>query len=77
VRPHQAGVANGVLQTAQQFSSSAGVAIVGAIFFALIGTAPAAADYARAMGWGAAIDLCLVLLVTAMVWQFKRIAESR
>ena len=76
VKPQQAGVANGVLQTVQQFSSSAGVAVVGAVFFAVLGNRTSSQGYAQAMAWSATIDLLLIFAVTWMVWTFKRIAES-
>lgn len=76
VRPQQAGVANGVLQTMQQFSSSSGVAAIGAIFFAVLGQSTDRQGYAHAMAWSAAIDLALMAAVTWMVWTFKRIAEA-
>ncbi|MEW2386791.1 MFS transporter [Streptomyces venezuelae] len=68
VRPEKAGAASGVLTTTQQFASSAGVALVGATFFALLGAEPATQDYARAMTSSALIDLGLVLAVMGMCW---------
>ena len=76
VRPQQAGVANGVLQTMQQFSSSLGVAVVGAVFFAVLGDRTGGTGYAHAMAWSATIDLVLIGAVTWMLWTFKRIAGS-
>lgn len=76
VQPRQAGVANGVLQTNQQFSSSAGVAVLGALFFGVLGDHPGRSGYAHAMALSAAVDVVLVLAVSAMVWRFKRLAES-
>ncbi|MEV7193728.1 MFS transporter [Streptomyces sp. NPDC093510] len=76
VRPEKAGAASGVLTTTQQFASSAGVALVGATFFALLGEKPSAPDYARAMTSSALIDLVLVVAVMCMCWVIKRIAES-
>ncbi|MEU6994510.1 MFS transporter [Streptomyces sp. NPDC046465] len=76
VRPEKAGVASGVLTTTQQFASSAGVAVVGATFFGMLGARPAPADYARAMTGSAVIDLVLVVAVCCMCWVIKRIAES-
>lgn len=77
VRPERAGVANGVLQTAQQFSSSSGVAAVGAVFFSVLGSQPGSHGYATSMAWSAAIDFALIITVTCMVWTFKRLADTR
>lgn len=76
VRPQQAGVASGVLTTTQQFASSAGVAVLGTVFFALIGTHPNGRDYSTAMSWTVTINMLLVLAVLWTTWTFKRIAGS-
>src|SRR5690606_12702155 len=55
VAPHQAGVASGILTTAQQFGGSAGIALVGTAYFAAVGLRPGPADYAGAIGWSASI----------------------
>jgi MFS family permease len=67
VRPHQAGVGSGILTTAQQFAGSAGIAVVGTVFFVVAGAFPVDGDYARAMTWSAAIDIALFTLVMALV----------
>jgi hypothetical protein len=36
----QAGIASGTLNTTQQFAGSAGIAAIGAVFFASLGTRP-------------------------------------
>jgi MFS family permease len=72
VQPAQAGVASGALVTAQQFASSAGVAVLGALFFALVG----GHHYGRAMASTAAIDMAMVLAVLWTTWTFKRLAEA-
>ncbi|NUP68687.1 MAG: MFS transporter, partial [Nonomuraea sp.] len=68
VAPRQAGIGSGVLSTAQQFAGSGGVAVIGAVFFAVA----RGGDYAAAMRWSAAIDLALILLVIAMVGYNRR-----
>ncbi|MFD4629053.1 MFS transporter [Streptomyces sp. NPDC058284] len=72
VRPEKAGAASGVLTTTQQFASSAGVAVVGATFFVMLGGAPDAQDYARAMTASALIDVVLVAAVLCMCWLIMR-----
>ncbi|MFF3645373.1 MFS transporter [Streptomyces sp. NPDC002564] len=74
VRPAKAGAASGVLTTTQQFASSAGVAVVGAVFFAVLGADPSAGDYAHAMTVSALIDLALVAAVLCMCWTIRRLA---
>ena len=63
VRPAQAGVGSGMLTTAQQFAGSAGVTLIGTVFFSVLGTG----DYARAARATAIIYLALIALVAALV----------
>jgi MFS family permease len=58
-----AGVGSGMLTTAQQFAGSAGVTIIGTVFFAVLGTG----DYAGAARATAIIYLALTALVAALV----------
>lgn len=44
VRPDQAGAASGTLNTIQQFAGAAGLAVIGAVFFAGLGQHPAPAS---------------------------------
>jgi hypothetical protein len=48
VQPQEAGAAAGTFTTSQQFASSAGVAVIGAVFFAVAGPHPATGGYAHA-----------------------------
>jgi MFS family permease len=73
VNPHQAGIGAAVFSTAQQFAGSAGVAVVGAVFFAVAG----AGDYARGMRTSALIDLGLVLAVLALTAYLRRAGVRR
>ncbi|MEU9132194.1 MFS transporter [Kitasatospora sp. NPDC048540] len=80
VKPQQAGVGAGVLNTAQQFGSSAGVSIVGAVFYAIAGPAvmtggTSGASYARAMQSAALIDIALVAVVTVLMAYNKRASD--
>ena len=61
-RTAHAGAAAGVLTTSQQFSSAAGVAAIGTVFFAVLGAGVGVASYATALCWVAVIDLVLAAL---------------
>jgi len=63
VRSAQAGVGAGMLTTAQQFAGSAGVTLIGTVFFSVLGTG----DYAGAARATAIIYLALIALVAALV----------
>ncbi|MEO3873036.1 MFS transporter [Nonomuraea sp. B12E4] len=73
VAPHQAGVGAGVLSTAQQFAGAGGVAVIGAVFFAVA----EGGEYVAAMRSSAAVDLVLVLVVVASVAFARRRATRR
>ena len=55
----RAGAAAGVLTTVQQFASAAGVAVLGAVFFAILGLQPSRADFAEALEFVVIFDLVL------------------
>ncbi|MFC5722928.1 MFS transporter [Streptomyces gamaensis] len=76
VRPQDAGIASGILTTSQQFASAAGVAVIGAVFFAVAGNKPADADWAQAMGWSTVVSAVMVLVVMWMTWTFKKFAGT-
>ncbi|MEO3890282.1 MFS transporter [Nonomuraea sp. B5E05] len=73
VEPHQAGIGSGALSTAQQFAGAGGVAVIGALFFAVA----EGGRHVAAMRWSAAVDLALVLVVIASVAYNRRRAIRR
>jgi len=66
VRPDQAGAASGTLNTIQQFAGVAGLAGIGAVFFAVLGQHPRPAQYARATEVVLWTGLCLVIVMAAL-----------
>ena len=76
VQPQAAGVASGVLTTSQQFAISGGVAVIGALYFSLIGDRTGGAAHASAMQWALWINLVLVFAVIGMVLVLKRIEKE-
>ncbi|WP_106976731.1 MFS transporter [Streptomyces sp. NRRL B-24484] len=76
VRLQQAGAAAGVLTTAQQFASAAGVAVIGSVFFAGLGTPKGVGSYAAAFQWVGVIDLVLVLIAAAVSLSLPRPARA-
>ncbi len=59
VPPERAGAAAGILTTTQQFGVASGVAIIGAVFYARLGTSRASSVSAMALAM--AIDAVIVL----------------
>ncbi len=66
IRPEQAGIASGTLNTTQQFAGSAGIAAIGAVFFAALGPHAGRAGYAHAAATAVWIDLALTLIIAAL-----------
>ncbi|WP_223772565.1 MFS transporter [Streptomyces sp. 135] len=73
VPPRKAGMASGALTTAQQFASSAGIAVVGAVFFTTAGDRSPGAGYPDAMVAATSVCVFMLLIVMAMMWVFRRI----
>ncbi|HEX6453294.1 MAG TPA: MFS transporter [Trebonia sp.] len=71
-----AGVVSGVLTTAQQFASAVGVAAVGAIFFAVLGSGRTLPDYTRAMLWSASASLILAIVAVVISAQLTRVNKE-
>lgn len=66
VRPDQAGIASGTLNTIQQLAGTAGLAIIGDVFFALLGAHPDPARYAHATAGALWLGLALVILIAVL-----------
>jgi hypothetical protein len=75
VRPDQAGVASGTLNTIQQLAGTVGLAVVGDVFFSLLGARPGAARYAHATAGALWIGLGLVVLIAALTQLLARSAR--
>ena len=65
----QAGMAAGVLTTAQQFGNAAGATVLGTVFFSVVGSTPALHNYVTAMTVSAFIcaGLAVVILGTSFL----------
>ncbi|WP_052597413.1 MFS transporter [Luteipulveratus mongoliensis] len=73
VQPRQAGIASGTLNTTQQFAGSAGLAVVGSVFFSVLGDHPSGAtDYASAAEIAAWISVALVIAMAALTGVLAR-----
>ncbi|MEV6373458.1 MFS transporter [Micromonospora musae] len=72
VEPTRAGAAAGVLTTTQQFASAAGVAILGSIFFANVGTSTSLAAYARSAERYSYLALVCVLASAVLATLIQR-----
>jgi EmrB/QacA subfamily drug resistance transporter len=72
VQRHHAGTASGVLTTAQQVAGSLGIALIGNVFFALLGPAPAPPRFAYAFSHTFICNMVLMLLTLALLIRLPR-----
>ena len=72
VRPEQAGAAAGVLTTTQQFSIASGVAVIGAVFYEVIGGAPARVNFVTGLMVVAWVDVALLVIAAALTFLLPR-----
>jgi MFS family permease len=72
VRPDQAGIASGTLNTIQQFAGSAGLVIVTAVFFAALGPAGHVSAYPAATEAALWIELGLVSIIAGLAVALSR-----
>jgi hypothetical protein len=72
VRPERAGAAAGVLTTTQQFAVASGVAVLGAVFYEVIGGAPARASFVSGLVVIAWVDAALLVLAAALTFLLPR-----
>jgi EmrB/QacA subfamily drug resistance transporter len=72
VRPERAGAAAGILTTTQQFAVASGVAVLGAVFYEVIGGAPARASFVSGLTVNAWLDAALLVLAAALTFLLPR-----
>ncbi len=72
VRQEQAGAAAGVLTTTQQFAIASGVAVIGAVFYEVLGGAPARASFVSGLVVVAWVDTALLILAAALTFLLPR-----
>jgi len=68
VRPERAGAAAGVLTTTQQFAVASGVALLGAVFYDVIGGAPSRASFVSGLVVVACADAALLILAAGLTF---------
>jgi len=76
VRPEQAGAAAGVLTTTQQFSIASGVAVIGAVFYEVIGGAPTRASFVTGLTVVAWVDVAVLAIAAALTFLLPRAKGS-
>lgn len=76
VRAERAGAASGVLNTTQQFAGSAGLAVIGTVFFAVLGRAHDAGAYAAATAVAFWIAAGLAAVMTGLAVVLRRAVSA-
>jgi EmrB/QacA subfamily drug resistance transporter len=72
VRPARAGAAAGILTTTQQFGAASGIAVIGAIFYGVLGTAPDTGTYVSGMVAAMSVNAALVAAAAAVALLLPR-----
>ena len=72
VRQEQAGAAAGVLTTTQQFAIASGVAVIGAVFYEVLGGAPSRASFVSGLVVVAWVDTAILILAAALTFLLPR-----
>jgi EmrB/QacA subfamily drug resistance transporter len=72
VRPEHAGAAAGVLTTTQQFAIASGVAVIGAVFYGVIGGVPSRASFVSGLTVVAWVDAAILVLAAALTFLLPR-----
>ncbi|HEX3779774.1 MAG TPA: MFS transporter [Pseudonocardiaceae bacterium] len=77
IQPARAGTGSAMLSTAQQFAGAAGVALIGGVFFTVLGPAQPPGGYPGAMRVAALIDIGLVAAVIVAIGFHQRADRSQ
>jgi MFS family permease len=78
VRPERAGAAAGILTTTQQFGAASGIAVIGAIFYGVLGADPSRGTFVSGMVVAMTVNAALVAIATAVTLLLpRRAAPSR
>jgi EmrB/QacA subfamily drug resistance transporter len=77
VRPERAGAAAGILTTTQQFGAASGIAIIGAIFYGVLGAAPSRGTFVTGMVVAMSVSAVLVAAAAATTLVLPRRTAAR
>jgi len=77
IEPHKAGLAAGVLTTAQQFGNAVGATVLGTIFFSVLGSGIRLGSFVSAMEASSVVGLAIVVLVLGSAFLLpKKVARA-
>lgn len=72
IKGHDAGSASGVLSTVQQASFATGVAVIGTVFFSVLGLLTSTEAYVHALRVALSVNICLLIVTFTLILQIPR-----
>jgi EmrB/QacA subfamily drug resistance transporter len=72
IKGHDAGSASGVLSTVQQASFATGVAVIGTVFFSVLGTLTSTGAFVHALRVALSVNICLLMVTFTLILQIPR-----
>ncbi len=72
IKGHNAGSASGVLSTVQQASFATGVAVIGTVFFSVLGTETSTAAFIHALRVAFSVNICLLTTTFLLILRIPR-----
>ncbi len=72
IKGHDAGSASGILTTVQQASFATGVAVIGTVFFSVLGKLTSTDAFIRALRIAFSVNICLLLVTFVLILQIPR-----
>ena len=72
IKGHDAGSASGVLSTVQQASFATGVAVIGTVFFSVLGTLTSTEAFVHALRVALSVNICLLMVTFTLILQIPR-----
>ncbi len=72
IKGQDAGSASGVLSTVQQASFATGVAVIGTVFFSVLGTLTSTEAFIHALRVAFSVNICLLMVTFTLILQIPR-----
>ena len=72
IKGHDAGSASGVLSTVQQASFATGVAVIGTVFFSVLGTLTSTEAFVHALRVALSVNICLLMVTFTLILRIPR-----
>ncbi len=72
IKGHDAGSASGVLTTVQQVSFATGVAVIGTVFFSVLGSLTSTEAFVHALRVAFSVNICLLLVTFTLIFQIPK-----